>query len=176
MVDFFLYFGLFLNYFKKWTQAQTFFKSGPFESRQYGWRDSWRSRAICTGAIRRGGACPGVDVVPRRAQSRQSDWRNWVTPPAVVRLAGPANLWHVSTSVPIRLAWLVKILNWCQLSSSSLSSLFLSQLSLARVAPPSPPPPGLSQPPLIPKAGPRCPPRLLLTLNCVDFILTSFID
>jgi hypothetical protein len=55
-------------------------------------------------------------------------------------------------------------------SLSSLSSLSPERWPLASL------PSSSSKPPLVPEAGPRRPPRLLLTLNRVDFILALFID
>jgi hypothetical protein len=136
---FFFVFWPFLNKIWEMNSAKTFFKSGPFQSRQFGWRNSWRNHTIWTGVIRRGGACPGVDVAPHRPQSRQSGWHDWVTPPAVARLVAQPPRDTCALVAPVRLAWLVECLNRRQLSSSSLSSRFL----LSSLSRPSGPPPSL---------------------------------
>jgi hypothetical protein len=63
-----------------------FFKLVSFQSRQFDWHDSWSNHVVFTNAIRRGGACPVVDVAACSPQPRQSGWCDWVALSAVARL------------------------------------------------------------------------------------------
>jgi hypothetical protein len=58
-------FSFILVFFKK-IEKNLFSISDSFKSQQSSWHDSLRSYIICTGITHRAGACPAVDVAPRR--------------------------------------------------------------------------------------------------------------
>jgi hypothetical protein len=81
----FLYFGPFKKS-RNESGWNLFPRSGPFESRQFSWRNSLRSHASAHGATH--GACvwPDADVVPQLSESRQSFWHDSITPTAMAQL------------------------------------------------------------------------------------------
>jgi hypothetical protein len=139
---------------------------------------------MCTGVVQWAGTCPVGDVVPHTRQLCWSVCRDLVAPSALTRLTvqpsyvvcPPVTSERRRDSVTSsRLARLVGHLNRTTLSSSCLFSLSLFSLSRLKRSTAACPLAFL-RPPFILKAGPPPLRRLLITLNHVDFVLTSFID
>jgi hypothetical protein len=128
------------------------------------WCDSWGRRVT---RYRRDATWP---------ESRRADWRNSVTPTAVVRLTSPlsCNMW-VSV-VPKQVAQAFKLSNnpFFLLSSLSLS-LSLSRASDAAIAAPFAAAASLRPATILPETRSFSLSKVASPLNCVDLVFISSI-
>jgi hypothetical protein len=108
--------------------SKFFSKSGPFELRQLGWCDLWRSHAMYTGMTQGASSCLFIDMEPRRLKLHQPVWRDWVTPSAPERLIAQPPCATCPPVMPEQLAWL---------SHTALVGVIGGKFELARALLPS---------------------------------------